>query len=99
MCIRCLGARVRRLCQCVNTRSAIETLDAQTASAHDAREAPDAVTSQVNQLVVNAVKGNPAHGEESDLYQTMGYVRKSARKTGLTRKNSAAAQAATMAKK
>ena len=46
------------------------------------------------QLVVSAVKGDPAHGEDSDLYQTMGYVRKSARKTGLTRKTTTATAAA-----
>ena len=33
-------------------------------------------------LVVNAVKGDPAFGENSDLYESMGYVRKSERKTG-----------------
>jgi len=82
-----------------DTRTAIDSLAAQTTSAHDARNAADTVTAQINQLVVNAVKGDPAHGEDSDLYQTMGYVRKSARKTGLTRKNTAAAQAAAAAKK
>ncbi len=82
-----------------DTRTAISTLDAQTTSAHDARDNADAVTAQINQLVVNAVKGDPTHGEDSDLYQTMGYVRKSARKTGLTRKNTAAAQAAAAATK
>jgi len=77
-----------------DTRGTIATLEAQTTSAHDARDTADAATALTNQLVVNAVKGDPAHGEDSDLYQTMGYVRKSARKTGLTRKNSTAAQAA-----
>ncbi|HLP78104.1 MAG TPA: hypothetical protein VK327_14435 [Candidatus Paceibacterota bacterium] len=37
-------------------------------------------------LVVNSVKGNPAHGENSPLYAAMGYVRKSERQSGLTRK-------------
>jgi hypothetical protein len=36
--------------------------------------------------VVNAVKGDPNFGEDSDLYDTMGYVRKSERASGLTRK-------------
>jgi hypothetical protein len=76
----------------------MDTLAAQTTSAQDARDPADAATAQVNQLVVNAVKGDPAHGEDSDLYQTMGYVRKSARKTGLTRKNSAPALAAAVKK-
>src|ERR1022692_2775142 len=82
-----------------DTRATIDTLAAQTTSAHDARDTADTATAQVNQLVVNAVKGDPAHGEDSDLYQTMRYVRKSARKTALTRKSNAAAQAAAAAKK
>jgi uncharacterized protein YeeX (DUF496 family) len=31
------------------------------------------------------VKGDPNHGEDSPLYDALGYVRKSARKSGLTR--------------
>jgi hypothetical protein len=77
-----------------DTRTAIDKIAAQTTSALDARDAADVVTTQVNQLVVNAVKGDPAHGEDSDLYEAMGYVRKSARKSGLTRKSSAAPQLA-----
>lgn len=37
-------------------------------------------------LVVNAVKGDLNHGEDSSLYEAMGYVRKSDRKSGLARK-------------
>jgi hypothetical protein len=37
-------------------------------------------------LAVNAVKGNAAHGEDSPLYAAMGYVCKSNRKSGLTRR-------------
>ena len=37
------------------------------------------------QLVVNAVKGDPTAGEDSDLYEQMGYVRKSERASGLRR--------------
>jgi len=73
-----------------DTRAQIDTLNTQLASAMDARNTADTVTTQTNQLVVNAVKGNPAHGEDSDLYEAMGYVRKSARKSGLTRKTKAA---------
>ena len=35
--------------------------------------------------VVNSVKGDPHHGENSALYASFGYVRKSERKSGLTR--------------
>ena len=81
-----------------DTRTAIDKLAAQTTSALDARDTADGLTTQTNQLVVNAVKGDPAHGEDSDLYEAMGYVRKSARKCGLTRKNTAVAQAAAVKK-
>lgn len=37
-------------------------------------------------LVVNGVKGDPTFGDDSGLYEAMGYVRKSERKSGLTRK-------------
>ncbi len=36
-------------------------------------------------LVVNAVKGDPTFGEDSPLYSAMGYVRKSDRRSGLSR--------------
>ena len=35
-------------------------------------------------LVIAGVIGNPAYGSDSDLYGTMGYVRKSQRQSGLT---------------
>src|ERR1035437_5898979 len=37
-------------------------------------------------LVVNAVKGDPAEGENGSPYATMGYVPKYAKRSGLTRK-------------
>jgi len=36
-------------------------------------------------LVVNAVKGDPNYGDDSDLYDAMGYTRRSERASGLTR--------------
>jgi hypothetical protein len=77
-----------------DTRTAIDKLAAQTTSALDARDNADGLTTQTNQLVVNAVKGDPTQGEDSDLYEAMGYVRKSERKSGLTRKSSPATQTA-----
>ncbi|MER3442855.1 MAG: hypothetical protein C4333_01505 [Meiothermus sp.] len=43
------------------------------------------------QRVVNGVIGDPELGPDSKMYEAMGYVRKSARKSGLTRKNKDAA--------
>ena len=37
-------------------------------------------------LVVNSVRGTPGFGADSALYRAFGYVLKSERKTGLTRK-------------
>ena len=53
------------------------------------RGAADSVTNPVNLLVVDAVKGDPNFGENSDLYAAMGYIPKSARASGLTRKKTA----------
>jgi len=77
-----------------DARAQVMTLQTQKDSAEDTRDDADKVTVPTNQLVVNAVKGDPAHGEDSDLYEAMGYIRKSARKSGLTRKNNAAPEAA-----
>ena len=40
-------------------------------------------------LVVKGVVGDPTFGDDSALYEAMGYVRKSQRKSGLTRKKAA----------
>jgi hypothetical protein len=45
-----------------------------------------ATASEVLDLVVNSVRGTPGFGADSALYGSIGYVRKSERKTGLTRK-------------
>jgi hypothetical protein len=59
-------------------------------AALDNRDAADTVTSAMNQMVVNGVKGDPNYGDDSDLYDAMGYVRKSAKKSGLTKKSKTA---------
>lgn len=50
----------------------------------------DVVSNDKLLLVVNAVKGDPNFGENSDLYEAMGYVRKTERRSGLTRKKKTA---------
>jgi hypothetical protein len=72
----------------LDARGTIRSLDTQMTAAIDARDDADGESSKANQLVVNGVKGDPAFGEDSDLYEAMGYVRKSERKSGLTRKKS-----------
>jgi hypothetical protein len=67
-------------------RNDIAVIEGQFTSLINQRNDADKVSLEQCNLVVNAVKGDPAFGEDSALYETMGYVRKSERKTGLTRK-------------
>ena len=66
----------RRLIQIANEEIEQQTL----------RDTKDIVTMSKVQLVVNGVKGDPEEGEDGALYEAMGYVRKSERKSGLSRK-------------
>lgn len=50
------------------------------------RENNDIAALTSKAIVVNGVIGNPDFGPDSALYEAMGYVRKSSRKSGLTRK-------------
>jgi len=68
-----------------DARDNIKKLDiAMTAAINDRNDADDASMEQV-QFVVNAVKGDPDEGENGDLFEAMGYVRKSERASGLSR--------------
>jgi len=71
----------------LDARAAIDTLDTQLTAQIDLREKADVVSTDELTLVVNGVKSDREEGEDGELYETMGYVRKSERKTGLTRKN------------
>jgi hypothetical protein len=51
-----------------------------------ARSDADLAANEVLDLVVNSVRGTPGFGQDSALYRALGYVRKSERKSGLTRK-------------
>jgi len=69
-----------------NTREALDALDKQVTAAINARDAADAESLAKVKLVVNGVVGDPKFGPDSVLYEAMGYVRESERKSGLTRK-------------
>ena len=58
------------------------------------RDAVDVVTNRTNGIVVKGMVGDINYGDDSDLYGACGYVRKSERASGLTRKNKTAAKAA-----
>jgi hypothetical protein len=50
------------------------------------RDTTDGDGLKMRELIVNGVIGNPNYGPDSSLYEAMGFVRKSERKSGLTRK-------------
>src|SRR6185312_13722379 len=65
-------------------RETISTLRNDLLAALDRRDDADKVTSAACQKVIHSVKGHPDFGDDSGLYDAMGYVRKSARASGLT---------------
>ena len=64
----------------------LQALDAQYAAELKVRDEGEATAREVLRLVANAVRGNPAFGENSPLYRAMGFVPLSERQSGLTRK-------------
>lgn len=52
----------------------------------DQRNNADKVFPPAQQKVVKGVVRDTDYGDDSELYEAMGYTRKSERKTGLTRK-------------
>ncbi len=71
----------------------LQSLDAQYAAELKARGEADAGVRETMRIVANAVRGNPAFGEDSRLYRAMGFVPLSERQSGLTRKTRATAPA------
>ena len=69
----------------LDARARISELRLQLAAAIVERDNADVTSNEVTLQVSNSVKGDPNHGEDSALYDALGYVRKSARKSGLTR--------------
>ena len=67
----------------------LQALDAQYAAELKARDEADTAARDTLRLVANAVRGTPAHGEDSRLYRAMGFVPLSERQSGLTRKGTA----------
>jgi hypothetical protein len=54
------------------------------------RDAADTITDKTNQSVIKGIVGDVNYGDDSDLYGACGYVRKSERASGLTRKSNTA---------
>jgi len=73
-----------------DARDVLADLEKKIEAAQNVRNDADEASSAKAKLVVNGVVGDPAFGPDSSLYEAMGYVRESERKTGLTRKKKAA---------
>jgi hypothetical protein len=68
-----------------DARDLVDKLNNQLTAAIDQREKADVVSVEINQKVVKGVVGDPNFGDDCELYDAMGYVRKSERKSGLSR--------------
>ena len=71
-------------------RDTVNALENQLIAAQNQRGDADKVSLAACQIVVNAVKGDPDEGEDGELYEALGYVRKSERSSGLHRAKVAA---------
>ena len=70
----------------LDARAKIAGLESQLTAALNERDDADQASNEALQFVVKAVKGDPVEGEDGELYEAMGYVRKSERRSGLSRK-------------
>lgn len=73
-----------------DTRAVLANLDLSTTNALNGRNGADAISMPLVQKVVKGVVGDTDFGDDSNLYEDMGYIRKSERQTGLTRKSTKA---------
>ncbi|HEX8735279.1 MAG TPA: hypothetical protein VF721_08165 [Pyrinomonadaceae bacterium] len=67
-------------------REQIANLEQQILAAMTERDTVDAENLKLEQNVAKAIAGDPNFGDDSALYEGTGRVRKSERKSGLTRK-------------
>ena len=69
-----------------NARNQLAELENQIKETLNLRDSSDEAALAKAQLVKNGVLADPSEGENSALYEGMGYVRKDDKKSGLTRK-------------
>lgn len=69
----------------LDSRAKITALETQLLAAQNQRDDADEAVLASIALIVNAVKGDPAEGDDGELYEALGYKRKSERKSGLRR--------------
>jgi hypothetical protein len=78
-------------------RGEIVALERQWEGKKAERLIADSAANELLDLVVNSVRGTPGFGQDCALYRALGYIRKSDRKSGLTRKGGATTQDANAA--
>jgi hypothetical protein len=67
-------------------RAEIAEAELRLQSANARRVTVDRASMKTLQRVVNAVKADPEEGDDGDLYEAMGFVRRTDRSSGLTRR-------------
>lgn len=55
-------------------------------AAQDRQDTADVKSIETIQFVTSSVRGDPTEGPDSELYEAMGFVRKSERSSGLSRR-------------
>lgn len=71
--------------RCTAARDRIDDLESQMTEAITERENADDAGLNAAKLVANGVRADPTEGEDSAVYEGMGYTRTSDRKSGLHR--------------
>jgi hypothetical protein len=69
-----------------DARAEILDLEGRMQAAFARRDEADTESAVLVRRIVNALKGDPEEGEDGELYAAMGYVRRSVRNSGLTRR-------------
>lgn len=70
----------------VDARTQLAMLEVEWKKGMTAREAADRASMITLARIVHGIKGDPELGEDSAFYEALGYVRKSQRGSGLTRR-------------
>ena len=73
-----------------DARTLVANLEQQLAAAINQRDTIDAENLTLEKNIAKAIAGDANFGDDSDLYEGTGRVRKSERKSGLTRKKKVA---------
>lgn len=69
-----------------DVRAEIAEAELRLQSANARRVTVDRASMKTLQRVINAVKADPEEGDDGDLYEAMGFVRRTDRDSGLTRR-------------